>query len=208
MPEYLAVVQLRIGRLSLIAALLLSASSAHASHIETVELPKELKTFVDRGTRPIEIERADLNGDGLRDYLLVLEQRWAPEGDRVGLKRSLLIIVRRAGGGLRLANRSDTAVRNDYCGGVWGDCFQGVTASKRTFTISEYGGSSWRWDRETTFRYSTRDHTWQLVRVEEQSFHVERPDKIRRLLYRRPRDFGKIDVSKYDADDFLGKGAR
>jgi hypothetical protein len=188
-----------------VAALLLSAP-VQASHWETIVLPSELQSFVEPGTRPIEVERADLNGDGLSDFILVLEKLPTAE-ESIELERIPLIIVRRPGGSLKVAGRGDSAIRDDQCGGQFGDCFQGVSAKDRAFTISEFGGSGWRWSRVSTFRFSSRDHTWQLVRVEEQSFSVSNPSRVTRNVYVPPRNFGKIDISEYDPNGFLGEGS-
>jgi len=190
-----------------IVATFLQAMSVRASLMETIVLVPEVQPFVEPGTRPIEIVRADLNGDGLSDFILVLEKLPTADESHM-LERTLLIIVRQAGGTLKLARRSESAVRDDDCGGPFGDCFQGVTAKDRAFTITEYGGGSWRFDRKSTFRFSSRDQTWQLVRVEEWSFHVSNPSKVKRKVYVPPRNYGKIDISEYDPGDFLGKGPK
>lgn len=190
-----------------VAALLLSPS-VEASIKDTIVLASELQPFVERGTRPIEVERADLNGDGLTDYLLVLENLQGKDEEDVERERILLIIVRKPGGALEVAGRSDSAVRDDQCGGTFGDCFQGVSAKRRMFVISEFGGSGWRWSRESTFKFSSRDQTWQLVRVVEQSFSVSDPSKVERNVYVPPRDFGKIDISEFDPLGFLGEGPK
>jgi hypothetical protein len=192
---------------SCIVAALLFSTPVQASHWETIVLAPELQSFVEPGTRPIEVERADLNGDGRADFILVLEN--LPTADEPDdLERVLLIVVRQPGGSLKLASRSDSAVGDDQCGGQFGDCLQGVPAKDRAFTISEFGGSGWHWSRVSTFRFSSRDQAWQLVRVEEQSFSVGNPSKVKRNVYVPPRNFGKIDISEYDPDDFLGKGLR
>ncbi len=194
--------------LSCIVATLLPPMSVQASNKETLVLPSELQSFVEPGTRPIEIERADLNGDGLSDFILVLEN--LPTADEPSvLERTLLIIVRQTGGSLKLASRSDSAVGDDQCGGQFGDCLQGVSAKDRAFTISEFGGSGgFQWSHVSTFRFSSRDRTWQLVRVEDQSFSPSNPSKVKRNVYVPPRDFGKIDISDYDRLRFLGKGPK
>jgi hypothetical protein len=190
-----------------VAALLLS-TPVQASIKETLVLPSELQSFVEPGTRPIEVERADLNGDGRSDFILVLEK--LPTADEsVFLERILLIIVRQPGGSLKVAGRGDSAIRDDQCGGQFGDCFEGVSAKDRAFTISEFGGSGgFQWSHVSTFRFSSRDRTWQLVRVEDQSFSPSNPSKVKRNVYVPPRDFGKIDISEYDPEGFLGQGLK
>jgi hypothetical protein len=181
--------------------------AAQASNWETILLPSQLQSFVEPGTRPIELELADLNGDGLPDFIVVLEN--LPTADEAhGLERVFLIIAGQPGGALRVVTRSDSAVRDDTCGGPLGDCFGGVDVKGSTFILSEGGGSNWRWNRVSTFKFSSRDKTWQLVRVVEQSWHLSNPSKIKRTVYVPPNDFGKIDISEYDPNDFLRKGSK
>ena len=75
---------------------------------------------------------ADLNADGLRDYVLVLEKE---DEDTTALslsdaQRPLLVVVRRPGGTLHVAARNDRVVHCAACGGSFGDPFEGV--SRRT----------------------------------------------------------------------------
>jgi hypothetical protein len=171
---------------------------------ETIAVPPQIAPFVEKGTRPILLEKGDLDGDGISDCILVLEEKEA-EYER---RRILRILLGTAAGGFKAAKRSESAVRDDRCGGTLGDCLQGVIVTPRQFVIGEYGGSGWRWSREATFRYSRRDRTWQLVEVTEQSFHVGNPEKVEVTTHKPPRDFGKIDIEEYDAFDYLGKGPK
>lgn len=86
-----------------------------------------------------------------------------------------------------------------------GDPFQGVAAEPKTFTVSHYGGSAWRWSVDYTFNYSKRDNTWLLVRVEESSFHAFEPDKIKTDVYISPKHYGKIDIADFDPDHWQGQ---
>lgn len=87
-----------------------------------------------------------------------------------------------------------------------GDPLMGVTAGPGSFTINNYGGSAWRWEANFTFNYSRIDKTWQLVRVEHESFHAMNPDKVKQSVERPPYDFGKIDIADFDADNYEGRG--
>ena len=166
------------------------------------DVPSEVEPFVEQGTTVLAIERADLNRDHREDVVLVLEPN-DPE-----LPRTLLLLVRDAKGALQLAKRSAKAVFCRNCGGVMGDPFQGVHVEKGRFTIEHYGGSSWRWSANYTFAWSRRDRSWQLVRVESSSFHASEPDKIETTIEIPPKDFGLIDVTDFDPEDYLGKGKK
>jgi hypothetical protein len=122
--------------------------------------------------------------------------------------RPLLILVRDATGALKLSKRSAKAVGCKDCGGVMGDPFQGIHIEKGRFTVEHYGGSSWRWSANYTFGWSRRDQSWQLVRVEHQSFHATDPGTVETTVHTPPKDFGLIDVTEFDPEDYLGKGRK
>jgi len=174
---------------------------------DDVKVPAQVAAFVEGGTKAIAVERADLNGDGRKDFILVL-QREKPQMDKEDLpinERPLLILIAGADGRLSLAGRSEKVVLCSRCGGAMGDPFQGVVAKTRTFSVSHYGGAAERWSNEYKFNYSPRDKTWQLVRAEESSFQATDPSKEKTKIYIPPRDYGKIDIADFDPDHYLKK---
>lgn len=196
-----------VGILSFYSTVLLAAETDLAS------LPVELKAHVAPNTVPIFFAKADLNGDTREDAILVLEVQSQPpkqdsETDVEGNPRLLLILTRNAEGVLLEAKRNAKLVYCSSCGGVMGDPFQSVEAGLKTFTVSHYGGSSWRWTADYQFNYSRKDQTWQLVRVEESSFHASVPDKVEHKRYTPPKDFGKIDIADFDPEHWKGQGLR
>lgn len=118
-------------------------------------IPGELRPFVLPGTRALCAAGADLNADGLRDYVLVLEK--VNERDTASIwsdaPRPLLVVVRRPGGTLHVAARNDRVVYCAACGGAFGDPFEGVEVGAGTFTVYHYSGSSSRWRADYTFGY-------------------------------------------------------
>ena len=56
--------------------------------------------------------------------------------------------------------------------------------------------------------YSRKDKAWQLVRVEEENFNANDPDKGTTKVFTPPKDFGKIDFRDFDPEDFKGKGEK
>lgn len=163
----------------------------------TVDVPAALTPFVPAGTRPIEVVAADLNGDGIQDFLLVLEHvRADPDDDG---DRDLLIILRQPDGSLVVARRSEGAVPS-------GDDFQDIQAKPKSFIIETYGGHSWRTSTRSTFTYSRLDRTWQLTRVEISTFHVSKPNQITTHVFRPPRDFGKIDIDNFRFETIFSLG--
>ncbi len=198
----------RPGRLLVplsVALLATTAAIAEESRaLAAAAVPTELLPFVLPGTKPIAIERGDLNGDGRTDIVLVLERQKArPTDDDIeDGQRPILILARQGDGTLKLAARNDAAAYCSTCGGVMGDPFIGVQVRTRTFTVSNYGGSAWRWSADYRFDYSRRDDAWQLARVTESSFHASTPNKAKTTVRRPPKDFGKIDFVEFDPQKF------
>lgn len=173
-----------------------------------LKVPAEVKPFVESETKPIALESADLNGDGLKDYILVLERENPAETDEFDFpknQRSLLILVRGKDKKLTQVKRNENIIMCSQCGGVWGDPFAGITVGKNTFTVNHYGGSNWRWTADYKFDYSRIDKTWQLVKIEKDSFHTSEPNKSERKVMTPPKDFGKVDVADFDPDDYEEK---
>ena len=193
-------------------ATLLMAASAQALADEIMspeELPPELRGFVEPGTKAIWLAKADLDRDGREDAILVLERLAHTSEDGLEERqRPLLVVTRQADGSLRVAKRNDRLVMCSGCGGVMGDPFQGVEAGPGTFTVSHYGGSAWRWTEDYRFNWSRKDRSWQLVRVEQTSFHTMEPDKVEAHVATPPKDFGKIDIADFDPGNWKGQGPR
>jgi hypothetical protein len=192
-------------KVSLLLTFCFSVITAHAQ-TEAVEVPVEVKPFVEQRTKPIALESADLNGDGLKDYILVLQRENPPlkdENDFPKNQRPLLILVRGADNKLTETKRNETIVMCSECGGMMGDPFAGVTVAKNTFTVNHYGGSAWRWSADYKFNYSRIDKTWQLVRIEKTSFHASDPEKtLKRKIMTPPKHFGKVDIADFDPSKY------
>src|SRR5215475_4037785 len=106
--------------------LLCAASLMTAAQEDGLKIPAEVTPFIEKDTKAIALETADLNGDGTQDFILVLESLKNGSEDEEG-KRSLLILTRGADNKLTLSGRNDKGlVYCRTCGGVMGDPFQGV----------------------------------------------------------------------------------
>jgi hypothetical protein len=162
------------------------------------EMPAELGRFVERGARLLTFGSADLNADGTRDYVVVLQR-----DDETG-SRPLLIVGREKNGALKLLKRNDIIVECETCGGSMGDPFQSLEVRDKGFIVSNAGGSIDRWSNSFEFKYSHRDKTWQLVRAEVTSYSAPDAGATEKTdVYLPPRDFGKIDISDFDPDGYL-----
>jgi hypothetical protein len=192
----------------LAAALPMSAAAQN----DAVKVQDEVKQFIEKGMIPIALETGDLNADGRKDFVLVTSPR-VPEGstyDEAGDgARQTMILVREASGGLTMAARNDNVAMCKNCGGVFGDPFAGVSIKGTRFTVSNYGGSNDRWAYDYTFEYSRRDKTWQLVRVEDTSFHALDPVRTeKKHVYTPPKNFALINFADFDPGNYLGKGKK
>jgi hypothetical protein len=61
-------------KIILLLTLCLSAIAVNAQ-TEAVQVPAEIQPFVEKGTKAIALESADLNGDNVKDHILVLERK-------------------------------------------------------------------------------------------------------------------------------------
>ncbi|AEG01498.1 hypothetical protein [Methylomonas methanica] len=177
---------------------------------ENANVPTELQHFVEANTSLLAYAGADLNGDGLSDYVFILERQKTNDADpeiETG-QRPLKIALRQADNSLKIVKTNDKIVFCSTCGGVFGDPFAELSATTKSFSVSHYGGSNWRWTNRFQFNYSRRDNTWQLVRVEESSFHTSDPETAKTTTYTPPKDFGKIDIADFDPENLRGEGRK
>lgn len=188
--------------------LMCAASLAIAGQENELNIPAEVAPFVGKDAKAIALETADLNGDGTRDFVLVLEDLKEATDEAEQGRRSLLILTGGADKKLTLAKRNDKGVVFcRTCGGIFGDPFASIEVAPKTFTVNMYGGSNWRWSYSYKFNYSRIDKTWQIVRVEESSFHTSAPEKIKTVVHTPPKSFGKIDIADFDPENYLKKTA-
>ena len=185
-------------------AILFGAAAVQA---DDVDIPTDVSPFIQPGTKALALSQADLNGDGLADYILVLE-RLGDEYREGPNQRPLLILLRNPDGGLWQAKRNDKIIFCSTCGGMMGDPFMGVEARTKRFTVSHYGGSAWRWSIDYQFNYSGRDKSWQLVKVVNESFNASEPDRVERKVETPPKDYGLIDIADFDPENYLGVGPK
>jgi len=189
-----------LSRMAALLALLLATGSYAA---ET--LPVELRPFVPKGYSVLSLDEADLNRDGRKETVLVIETDDTTNDEG---PRSLLLFSRTPAGKLTLASRNDKAILCRGCGGIFGDPYEGMNFQPDGFTLLHYGGSNWRWREDFRFAWSRRDRTWQLVAVDSLSFHTSNPNKQTRKQARPPRDFGLINLADFDYENWEGCGKR
>jgi hypothetical protein len=183
-----------LGSLLMVPALLAAPN--------TVEIPQEIKPFIEANSKALDIASADLNGDDTNDYVLVVE-READGKDQEPI-RTVIVLIREKSGTLKAVAKNDHAVLGKDCGGVWGDPFETVEAKRKKFTIHHFGGSREKWNCSYTFGYSSKDNAWQLIRVKDTRYL----DDPKQEVFAPPRDFGKIDFSEFDSEKWRGIGPK
>jgi hypothetical protein len=136
----------------------------------------------------------DLNLDSYPDKLLILKSN--EEGIATDVPRPLLILAGQPDNTYQLIARNDSVVLTANDGGIMGDPYLGMTIKKGFFSIEHYGGSSWRWSRVITFKYSKEDNTWRLHRDAGESYHSSDPDKTTDIISNK-EDYGKLSFENF-----------
>ncbi|PNS07932.1 hypothetical protein Lysil_2108 [Lysobacter silvestris] len=122
----------------------------------------ELNALVPRGYTIVDTQKGDLNGDGIPDVLMLVEDsvntsKVAGEGAR----RKLMILIGDQGGKYVVAATNDHIVPCATCGGIAGDPFAFIRIDDGgVFVIAMGGGSSDKWGDEATFKYSSEKKSW------------------------------------------------
>lgn len=167
---------------------------------DTSNLPPALSQFIPQGYAILDTANGDLNLDQYPDVIMILKKNGEDSTSDVvnhPEKRPLLILTGQADKSYKLAARSDNAVYCVNCGGSMGDPYQDVVINKGYFSIEHYGGSSWRWTRTITFKYSPSDNYWYLHKDGGDSFNASDPDKVKTTV-KTTKNFGKVPFYKFD----------
>jgi len=177
--------------LLLISCTLLWAQSKKA-------VPGKLLPFIPPGYSVLDFETGDLNRDTYPDVVLAL--KYDHEADNDQTARPLLILLGKKNGSLSLFARNDSVVLCKGCGGVFGDPFESITIKGRYFSLEYYGGSRYRWNRITTFKYDPVKKDFILHRDAGTSYdNVQEDKKYTNDVYQK-QNFGKQRFVKYNND--------
>ena len=114
----------------------------------------------------------DYNGDGNMDIIGVLENENAEISyglpgwdDAPRYPRILFATYSNDDGSYNLDFQDANLIRTRFEGGTFGDPYEPLTAKGNVFTITAFGGSSWKWKEASTFRYMNGG--WYLIYDEE-----------------------------------------
>lgn len=142
----------------------------------------------------------DLNKDGITDLILVYKKDNEEESSDMYENpeyRPLLIYLGTSVNDYKLIVQNEKVVYCYSCGGVVGDPFQDIYIKNGFFTIEHFGGTSWRWTRNITFKYAYEDAKWYLYQETESSFNIGKKHKIIEKI-KTDVDFGKIPFEQFD----------
>ena len=138
--------------------------------------PPEIARLVPAGFQTLDFVTADLDADGRQDAVLILRRTGEEEAANREAPRPLLLLVRQADGRLAQVRRTEKLVYCRSCGGMMGDPYESLTASRGRFTVSLAGGSaSAHWAVAYTFAYDRAAKDWLLE--EEKNAGDERVDQ-------------------------------
>lgn len=164
-------------------------------------MPAELAPFVTAGMEMLDFAKADLNGDGRSDYILILkkegEDTMTFDNSNWDAQRPLLLITRQANQKLKLAVTNNELVLCRHCGGAMGDPFMELVAKPGSFTLEFYGGSSWKWGQTITFRYDRLKQNWFIHRDVVTSSHPEEDRYVETMAVIERSEIGDISLQQF-----------
>lgn len=135
---------------------------------------KALNSFLPRGWHLLKSAIGDLNGDKLTDVAAVFESNIDAEGnkdDSMGREnpRILCILFRQKAGGYWLSAQGNDVIKTADEGGAFGDPFDKIAIKQGVLILHFYGGSNWRFDFTTKFRFQR--NKWYLIGITELVYH-------------------------------------
>jgi hypothetical protein len=157
---------------------------------------QSLKSYIPQGYSILDSASGYLNNDTYKDVVLILKYKYENIG--ADTTRPLLLLAgTKKNNHYSLMAKNDSVVLCKECGGIFGDPFQGITIKRGYFSIEHYGGSSWRWTRIITFKYSIKTKQFLLHRDAGVSYHnTENPIKETKLISNKS-DFGKLNFINF-----------
>lgn len=160
----------------------------------------ELNAFTDDAFDVRMWRSEDLDGDGDRDVVAVLEEK-AREPDK---SRTLLVLRRSPDGRLERAVENPSAILPASHGGTLGDPLRELVAHKGGFVLTFEGGSRELWSRRYAFDYVPSRKTWMLTTLSTRVLdRHEGGAKERQFVV---GDFGDVPLSDFDPESLPDEG--
>lgn len=142
----------------------------------------------------------NLDLDSITDILIIAKkfnEKELTEKTDSTVKRLLLLATGSHDGTFSTKRQSENIILCAGCGGAMGDPFAAMVIKNGFFSIEHYGGSSWRWERTTTFRYSPKDNDWLLHKDGTSSFHAAEPERVTETL-KTVKETGRVFFADFD----------
>jgi calcineurin-like phosphoesterase family protein len=162
--------------------------------------PEALLTFIPKNYMLKDTVRGDLNLDGIKDLILVLNKVGEEETSDIidnPEKRLMLILLGQKNNTYQKSKQSENAIYCYDCGGMLGDPFQKIMVKDGEFAIEHFGGSSWRWARTSKFKYIKDSDDWYLIEDALVNSHSGDPDNIE-VAIKTAKDFGEVKFEDFD----------
>jgi hypothetical protein len=135
-----------------------------------------------------------LNNDTIQDAAILLQDTTVGFGDPA--QRPLIVML--GGKNLYISSlRNDSVVLKEDEGGVYGDPFAGISIDSGLLNIVHYGGSAWRWSRETVFQFDTASAMLILQSDIVESFNINEPNKPHDMEKRNAGGYGTLLFDRY-----------
>lgn len=131
------------------------------SSINTANKDKRIADYIPEDYFLLDSTSSSSGIKGERFIVLVLGHDIENNTDSFSDNNRPCIILKENNGVLQQIARNDNLILCKNCGGVFGDPYEGVELKGNVLTISNYGGSAWRWSNVHTFRYE--NNSWNLI---------------------------------------------
>ena len=162
-------------------------------------LPEEAKQFVLPGHDMLDYITGDINNDKKPDAILLLKQNME-DTSYDELKRPMIILLRQADGKLQQVKRNDDVIMCRQCGGIFGDPYESIEIKNAGFNIHFYGGSSWRWSFDYSFRYDSLKTNWYLVKEKQVTYHNIDMDKTWKEITIPAAELGEMAIDSFNGN--------
>ena len=129
----------------------------------------------------------DINSDGYIDIILIFDNPNSIES-----KRIFVLYTSNSEYKFKLYARNDNIIQPYVSGGAWGEPLDDVVIEKRGFRIEHYGGSNFRWNRTTVFKYSKNKNNILLVSDTKTEYNINYPNSWETIILMKPNTITTI----------------